>query len=614
MKMNVNDADLLRQFARERSQEAFAELVRRHLNLVHSAALRQVRSPQLTEEIAQSVFTDLARAAGKLKPDTVLAAWLHAVTRRTAIDVIRKESRRRLREQTAVELNAMNAPDAHWTQIEPLLDEAVAALDATDRAAVLLRFFENKSLHEVGQQLGLSDDAAQKRVRRAVEKLREFFTKRNVTVGASALAVLISANAVQSAPAALVITIGSVAFLDAAVSSPAILATQTIAMTTLQKTLIGTALIAAVGAGIYEAHQARQLRGQNESLQQQVRQLLAEKERIPGKTPPPTPHLPAPPMQAAAPAATNPPAEKLGAASFWAGLTNQAPRLTREQAESFLTANGRNAANLLAAYRTAHDPAWLQEAMKNFPNDPQVAFEAAEATTLGTLHLTPEEQRQWLEAFEKSAPNNSLANYLSAINEFNAGQIDEGVKELSAAAGKPLDDYTVSRSENDVEAYLAAGYPPAEAEQFGTSQLLLPQLAQLKNLTRQISDLAGAYRQTGDLASSQAVLLMADNLGQQYANPSPGEPTITQLVGIAIENIALKGMDPNLPYGDNGQTVQDRLNQLLQQKTDVQQLVQQAENLLPRLTPQDLILYKNRWLMFGEQNAEQWLLSKYGPP
>jgi len=242
-----------------------------------------------------------------------------------------------------------------------------------------------------------------------------------------------------------------------------------------------------------------------------------------------------------------------------------------------------------------------------------VAFEAAEATTLGTLHLTPEEQRQWLEAFEKSAPNNSLANYLSAINEFNAGQIDEGVKELSAAAGKPLDDYTVSRSENDVEAYLAAGYPPAEAEQFGTSQLLLPQLAQLKNLTRQISDLAGAYRQTGDLASSQAVLLMADNLGQQYANPSPGEPTITQLVGIAIENIALKGMDPNLPYGDNGQTVQDRLNQLLQQKTDVQQLVQQAENLLPRLTPQDLILYKNRWLMFGEQNAEQWLLSKYGP-
>ena len=105
---------------------------------------------------------------------------------------------------------------------------------------------------------------------------------------------------------------------------------------------------------------------------------------------------------------------------------------------------------------------------------------------------------------------------------------------------------------------------------------------------------------------------MADSLGQQYANPSPGEPTITQLVGIAIENIALKALDPNTPFGDNGQTVQDRINQLQQQKANLQQLNNQAESLLPQLTPQDLILYKNRWLMFGEQNAEQWVISKYG--
>jgi RNA polymerase sigma factor (sigma-70 family) len=612
--MNANDADLLRQFVRERSQDAFAELARRHLDLVHSAALRQVRSAQLAEDIAQSVFTDLARNAGKLKPGTVLTAWLYAVTRRTAVDVIRKESRRRLREQIAAEMNSMNAPDANWTQIEPLLDEAVSALEETDRAAVLLRFFENKSLREVGQQLGVSDDAAQKRVGRAVEKLREFFSKRKVTVGAAGLAALISANAVQSAPAALAITICSAAFVGTAVSSSAVIAatTKTIAMTTLQKLIFGTALIAAVGAGIYEAHQARQLRGQNESLRQQVNQLLADNGRLSVK-PPPAPHLPAPPMQAAALTATNSPLnEDNEPTNFWARLQGKEPKLTREQAESFLTANGRNAANLLAAYRTSHDPALLQEAMKNFPNDPQVAFEAVEASTVHTLDLTPEEQRQWLDAFEKSAPNNSLANYLSAINDFNAGQIDDGVKELSAASGKSLDDYTISRAENDVEAFLAAGYSPAEAEEFGTSQLLLPQLAQLKNLTRQIYDLAGAYRQTGDVASSQAVLLMADTLGQQYASPAPGEPTITQLVGIAIENIALKGMDPNLPYGDNGQTVQDRLDQLQQQKTDVQQLVQQAENLLPRLTPQDLIIYKNRWLMFGEQNAEQWVINKYG--
>jgi len=121
--MSANDADLLRQFVRERSQDAFAELVRRHLDLVHATALRRVRSPQLAEEIAQSVFTDLARDAGKLKPDTVLPAWLYAVTRRTAIDVIRHESRRLEREQFASALPLLAGTGlyearqaAHWRE------------------------------------------------------------------------------------------------------------------------------------------------------------------------------------------------------------------------------------------------------------------------------------------------------------------------------------------------------------------------------------------------------------------------------------------------------------------------------------------------------------------
>ena len=183
------------------------------MNLVYSAALRQVRSPQLAEEVAQSVFTDLARNAGKLKPDTVLTAWLYQVTRRTAVDVVRKESRRQLREQIASEMNAMNATAPDWTHVEPFLDEAMHALDETDRAAVLLRYFENKSLREVGQTLGTTDDAAQKRVSRAVERLREFLSKRGVTVGASGLVVVISANAVQAAPAGLAATISTAAVL-----------------------------------------------------------------------------------------------------------------------------------------------------------------------------------------------------------------------------------------------------------------------------------------------------------------------------------------------------------------------------------------------------------------
>jgi RNA polymerase sigma factor (sigma-70 family) len=231
--MTNTDQDLLRQFARDGAQAAFTELVRRHVNLVYSAALRQVRSPQLAEEVAQSVFADLARVAATpssplggcdASSPTSLTPWLFAVSRRTAIDVIRKESRRQLREQIAVEMNAMNATESSagvppaWSEIAPLLDEAVFALDETDRAAVLLRYFENKSLREVGAALGVSDDTAQKRVSRAVERLREFFSKRNVTIGASGLVVLISANAVQAAPVGLAVTISAAAVSTIGVS------------------------------------------------------------------------------------------------------------------------------------------------------------------------------------------------------------------------------------------------------------------------------------------------------------------------------------------------------------------------------------------------------------
>ncbi len=269
----TSDLDLLRQFAHENSQDAFAEIVRRHLNLVYSAALRQVRSPQLAEEIAQFVFADLARNAGKLKSDTILTAWLYAIARRTAIDVIRKESRRQLREQIAVEMNDMNATANDWTQIEPLLDDAMAALDETDRAAILLRYFENKNLREVGENLKISDDAAQKRVSRAVEKLREFFSKQKVTIGAGGLVVLISANAVQSAPVGLALTIANASLAAAGTT----LTVMKMATMTKLKLAFGTIVVAgAVTAFFVQQQNQTKLHGENESLQQQIAQLQAE--------------------------------------------------------------------------------------------------------------------------------------------------------------------------------------------------------------------------------------------------------------------------------------------------------------------------------------------------
>ena len=271
--MNETDLELLTRYRERHAEDAFAELVRRHLDLVFSAALRQVRSPQLAEEVSQSVFTDLARQANQLAPDTILSAWLYAVARRTAIDVVRREARRQKREQLAMELSIMNADSANWSQIEPILDEAMETLDATERSAVLMRYFENKSLREVGQALGTTEEAARKRVSRGVESLQEFFTKRGVTAGAGGLAVAISANAVQGAPLGLSAAIATTALGSTltATTTAGVTATisKAIVMTTLQKTVIGIILVSAAGVGIYEARQVSLVRQENNALKQQ---------------------------------------------------------------------------------------------------------------------------------------------------------------------------------------------------------------------------------------------------------------------------------------------------------------------------------------------------------
>lgn len=269
MKMTASDMELLHRYAQKGSEESFTALVRRHLDLVYSAALRQVRLPQLAQEVAQSVFIELSRSADKIKPDSILSAWLYEVTRHRAIDVVRRESRRQLREQIASEMTDMTSTTSDWTQIEPRLEEAMEALEEADRSAILLRYFQNKSLREVGRTLGTSEDAAQKRVSRAVERLREFFSKRKLTVGAAGLAAMISANAVQAAPLGLSTSISAAAVLSGAASHTAttIGVTKTIAMTTAQKTLIAATIAASLGTGIYEASRASRLEDQVQTLQ-----------------------------------------------------------------------------------------------------------------------------------------------------------------------------------------------------------------------------------------------------------------------------------------------------------------------------------------------------------
>ena len=239
-----------------------------------------VRDTHLAEDVTQNAFVALAQNARQLTDRPVFSGWLHRTAQNLAANTVRSDVRRRAREQEAAAMNELLAPEpeAIWEHIAPQLDAALGELNELDRDALLLRYFERKSAREMAQTLGTSEDAAQKRVSRAVEHLREFFAKRGVTVGASGLVVIISANAVQAAPAGLAVTISTAATLAGTTlaTTATATATKTIAMITLQKTLITVTIAAAVGTGIYEAHQASTLRGQNQTLQQQQATLTGQ--------------------------------------------------------------------------------------------------------------------------------------------------------------------------------------------------------------------------------------------------------------------------------------------------------------------------------------------------
>jgi RNA polymerase sigma factor (sigma-70 family) len=285
-----NDAQLLRAYAEKRSEPAIGELVRRHVDFVYSAACRIVRDPHLAEDVTQGVFVALAKNAGTLVDRPVLSGWLHRAAQNIAAQTVRTIERRRARESRYIE-TAMNEllsseSEVSWEHIAPHLDAALGELSEPDRDALFLRYFQRKSAREMAATLSISDEAAQKRVHRAVERLRDVFARRGLTVGAGGLVVLLAANAVEAAPVGLAAAISTAAVAATGLAATATAtATKVIAMTTLQKTVVGAALVAAVGTGVYETRQASTYRTQAETLAQQqaplseqIRQLEQERD------------------------------------------------------------------------------------------------------------------------------------------------------------------------------------------------------------------------------------------------------------------------------------------------------------------------------------------------
>lgn len=218
---------LVRAYAMNQSEPAFETLVSRYINLVYSAAMRQVRDPHLAEEITQAVFVILARKAGTLGANTILPSWLYRTAGFVAADALKIQRRREQREQEAYMQSLSNEPELEtWQQIAPLLDKAISGLSEKDRHAVVLRFFQNKSLRETGAALGASEEAAKKRVNRALEKMRAYFSKFGVHSTAETIGGAISANSIVIAPAILTKTVTAIGLAKGTTAS-----TSTVALT-----------------------------------------------------------------------------------------------------------------------------------------------------------------------------------------------------------------------------------------------------------------------------------------------------------------------------------------------------------------------------------------------
>ncbi len=292
--------DLLREYVRQKSEEAFAALVARHVNMVYSAALRKTGNPHAAEEITQVVFILLAKKAAGLQKGTILSGWLYQAARLTSASFLRTECRRVRREQEACMESFTHGTESEvWPDIAPMLEDAMGKLNEKERSAIALRFFEGRSFHEIGTGVGASENAAKKRVSHGLERLRAYFFRRGVTSTTAIIAGAISTHSIRPAPAALAGTVTAVAIekgVAAGISTLTLLhgASKFMAWTNAKMAIAaGAAVLLAAGTGTIAtkavhgaraAHDAavqsrvQTLQQENALLNQQVGRLQSERD------------------------------------------------------------------------------------------------------------------------------------------------------------------------------------------------------------------------------------------------------------------------------------------------------------------------------------------------
>lgn len=284
----TNDAELLRRYSQENDEAAFAELVRRHIDLVHAAAVRQTHGNfALAADVTQMVFTDLARKAAALTHHVVLVGWLHTATRFAAAKLVRTEVRRLHREQTAqpVEQAMDESMRVDWTLLQPVLDDVLGQLRERDRAAVLLRFLQGKRFGEVGAELALSEEAARSCLNRALERMRRLLARRGIRSTAAALAAALAESTGTTAPAQLAAKVASSALSAAAAGGAGggFALTSLFAVGKIKMGIASAVVLGGIAATVVEVRATRALQAEQAALRASVRDpraLLRENERL----------------------------------------------------------------------------------------------------------------------------------------------------------------------------------------------------------------------------------------------------------------------------------------------------------------------------------------------
>ena len=593
----MEDHELLREYADHQSDKAFTELVGRHIDLVYSTALRLVRESHLAKDVAQTVFIGLARKPRSIRNPYALAGWLYRTTRFTAASVLRAEARRRRWETAAMELNDDHSDSQNtWQLLAPRIDEALDALDAADQDAVALRFFERKSLREVGAALNVTEDTAQKRVARALEKLRLHFVRQGIAASSALISSALLAHAVHAAPAGLAASVASGSLAGAASSGAAAFTLkliQVMAATKLKLAVAALIITVAVSVSI--------------AVRPKVEPPTLAPAEVVGAVAPKPPRneirrAARPQVQASSPNNTHARTSAYDRMSDFIAANHE---LSREQIEAFLEQNKRSAESLLAAFRVGQDKSYLREAATNFPNSPAVQFAVIDN------RVFPVDQRRWIDAFKASSPDNAYAWYFSAADYFKTKLVNLAVQDLSEGTRRQTyDSYAVQASQAVDEMYTMAGWPPLAAKAWAPSTAPLTYVTPLKSLANDILQLEQQYRSTGDAASANTMASMGMVLGDQLRAGAP----IEQLVGIAMEKKTLAELDPSASYDFLSRPVSEMVAELDRQKKSIAEALRMRDEALPGLSETELANYYERVKLYGEMNALRWLQSKYAQP